>query len=91
MIRDPSGHPICLSTNSTRPTVTIAQKAVSAIDASVAEAPCSVVMSSCDQLPFIVSQMPYSTAKPANSQNAGGTRARLVLTAVLAEVCSAGA
>src|SRR6185437_907860 len=66
-----------------------AQKAVSAIDASVAEATCSVVMSSWDQLPFIVSQMPYNTAKPANSQNAGGTRvARPLLTAVLAEVCS---
>jgi len=38
--------------------VTIAQKAVSAIDASVTDAPCSVVMSSWDQLPFIVSQIP---------------------------------
>jgi hypothetical protein len=69
--------------------VTIAQKAVSAIDASVAEATCSVVMSSWDQLPFIVSRMPYNTAKPANSQNAGGTWvAQPPLTAVLAEVCS---
>ena len=42
----------------TRPTVTIAQKAVSAIAAMVVEAPSSLVMSSCDQLPFTVSQTP---------------------------------
>ena len=44
--------------NSTRPTVTIAQNAASANEAWVAEAPRRVVMSSCDQLPFIVSQSP---------------------------------
>ena len=47
------------------PTVTIPQKAVSASDASVVVAPSSLVMSSCDQLPLTVSQMPYRTAKPA--------------------------
>ena len=41
-----------------RPTVTIPQKAVSAIAATVVEAPSSVVMSSCNQLPLTVSQMP---------------------------------
>ena len=38
--------------------MTIAQNAVRASDATVVEAPSSLVMSSCDQLPFIVSQMP---------------------------------
>ena len=30
-------------------------------------------MSCCDQLPFIVSQIPYRTANPANSQNPAGS------------------
>ena len=38
--------------------VTIAQNAVSASAASVVDAPSSLVMSSCDQLPLTVSQMP---------------------------------
>ena len=38
--------------------MTIAQNVVRAIAATVVEAPTSVVMSSCDQLPFSVSQMP---------------------------------
>ncbi len=42
----------------TRPTVTIAQNAVSARAACVVDAPSSLVMSSCDQLPLTVSQMP---------------------------------
>ncbi len=42
----------------TRPTVTIVQNAVSAIAACVVEAPSSLVMSSCDQLPLTVSQKP---------------------------------
>ena len=41
-----------------RPTVTIAQNAVRATAASVVDAPSSPVMSSCDQLPLTVSQMP---------------------------------
>ena len=47
-----------IEANSTRPTVTIPQNAVSASAAAVVEAPSSLVMSSWDQLPFIVSQMP---------------------------------
>src|SRR5215831_19312103 len=42
----------------TRPAVTVAQNAVSASDASVAEAPRCVLMYVSDQLPFIVSQTP---------------------------------
>ena len=45
--------------------VTIAQNAVSASDAAVVDAPRSLVMSSCAQLPLTVSQMPYRTANPA--------------------------
>ena len=47
-----------IAANSTRPTVTIAQNVVRAMAATVVEAPSSLVMSSWDQLPFIVSQMP---------------------------------
>ena len=47
-----------IDANSTRPTVTIAQKAVSASDAWVRVAPTSDVMSSWAQLPFMVSQIP---------------------------------
>ena len=42
----------------TRPTVTIAQKAVRATAAVVVEAPSSLVMSSCDQFPLTVSHTP---------------------------------
>ena len=42
----------------TRPMVTIAQNVVSASEATVVEAPSSLVMSSWDQLPLSVSQMP---------------------------------
>ncbi len=59
----------------TRPIVTIAQNVVRASDATVVDAPSSLVMSICDQLPFIVSQMPYSTANAAYSQNRAGTAA----------------
>ena len=41
-----------------RPTVTIAQNVVSAIDACVVEAPTSLVMYSVAQLPFVVSTIP---------------------------------
>ena len=41
-----------------RPTVTIPQNAVSAMDACVVEAPRSVVMYSVAQLPFVVSTIP---------------------------------
>jgi hypothetical protein len=44
--------------NRTRPAVTIAQKVVRASEASVADAASCPVISSCAQLPFIVSQMP---------------------------------
>ena len=47
-----------IAANRTRPTVTIPQNVVRAMAATVVEAPTSVVMSSCDQLPFSVSQMP---------------------------------
>ena len=47
-----------IDANSTRPAVTIAQNAVRASDAWVVVAPSSDVMSSWDQLPFMVSQMP---------------------------------
>src|SRR5690242_17919233 len=43
---------------STRPTVTIAQNAVRANAATVVDAPISPVISSWDQLPFIVSHSP---------------------------------
>ena len=46
-----------IAANPIRPTVTIPQKAPNASDACVTDAP-SWVISSCDQLPFIVSQMP---------------------------------
>src|SRR6516164_8370300 len=62
------------STNVTRPTVTMPQNTASANEACVAEAPTRVVRSSWDQLPFIVSQMPYNTAKAAKNQNRTGTR-----------------
>src|SRR5215469_18920790 len=62
-----------MAANKTRPMVTIPQKIASAIDACVAVAPTRVVMSSWDQLPFIVSQMPYKTANAANNQNLVGT------------------
>ena len=42
----------------TRPTVTIAQNAVRASAPAVVDAPSSLVRSSCDQLPFRVSQTP---------------------------------
>src|SRR5262245_5991509 len=58
--------------NRTRPTVTIAQNVVRASEATAVDAPSSLVMYSCDQLPFIVSHTPYSTANPANSQNRRG-------------------
>ena len=47
-----------MAANSTRPTVTITQNVVRATAATVVDAPTSVVMSICDQLPFSVSQMP---------------------------------
>ncbi len=47
-----------MDARATRPTVTIVQNTVRAMAATVVEAPTSVVMSICDQLPFIVSQMP---------------------------------
>src|SRR6188508_3147906 len=50
----------------------MAQKAVSAIAATVVEAPSSLVMSSCDQLPLTVSQTPYRTANAAKTQNRAG-------------------
>ena len=53
----------------------MAQNAVRASEATVADT-FSEVRSSCDQLPFMVSQNPYITAKTANSQNAAGSRAR---------------
>ena len=56
MTRSGSHRP--MAPNSTRPTVTMAQNAASASEAWVADAPSRVVMSSWDQLPFIVSQMP---------------------------------
>src|SRR5580693_3540696 len=61
--------------NSTRPSVTMAQNTVSASEAMIADTR-SEVRSSCDQFPFIVSQNPYSTANPANSQNWPGIGAR---------------
>ena len=42
----------------TRPSVTIAQKAVRANAAAVCDAPSSLVRSSCAQLPLSVSQTP---------------------------------
>ena len=56
--------------------MTIPQNANNAIDARVTDAPSSCVMSSCAQLPFIVSQTPYMTANPAKSQNRDGIRRR---------------
>src|ERR1035438_8716307 len=53
----------------------MAQNAVRASEATVAET-FSEVRSSCDQLPFMVSQNPYITAKTANSQNAAGSGPR---------------
>ncbi len=47
-----------IEAKTTRPMVTMAQKVVSASEATVVDAPSSVVMSSWDQLPFTVSQMP---------------------------------
>jgi hypothetical protein len=47
-----------IAANTTLPTVTIPQNAVSARDAAVADAPTSVVMSSWAQLPLTVSQTP---------------------------------
>ena len=54
-----------MSAKTTRPRVTIPQNAASASAACVAEAPSCLVISSCDQLPAIVSQPPYSTANAA--------------------------
>jgi hypothetical protein len=62
-----------IAANRTRPAVTIPQNTASATEAWVADAPTRVVRSSWDQLPFIVSQMPYSTANAANTQNRPGT------------------
>ena len=47
-----------MAANSTRPTVTMAQNAVSASAAWVVDAPSCEVISCCDQLPFMVSQIP---------------------------------
>ena len=41
------------------------QNAARASEAWLAEAPSRLVISSCDQLPFMVSQMPYSPISPA--------------------------
>jgi hypothetical protein len=77
-----------IEANSTRPTVTIAQNVVRATAAVVVEAPSSVVMSSCDQLPFIVSQMPYSTAKAAYHKKRDGiVRSALPSAPARAPVC----
>ena len=62
-----------IAANRTRPTVTIPQNRASANEACVAEAPTRLVRSSWDQLPFIVSQIPYSTANPAKTQNRPGS------------------
>jgi len=62
--------------NSTRPAVTMAQNAASASEAWVADAPRPVVISSWDQLPFIVSQMAWATANAAYSQNRAGSPCR---------------
>ena len=48
----------CTAANSTRPTVTMPQKTVSATDAAVAEAPIWRVISIWAQLPFMVSHTP---------------------------------
>ena len=52
-----AGKTRCTAAKRRRPRVTIPQNAVSVRDASVVDAPRSV-MSSCDQLPLIVSQIP---------------------------------
>src|SRR5262245_9983004 len=61
-----------IDAKSTRPSVTIAQNVVRVRDATAVEAPSSVVMSIWDQLPFIVSHSPYSTANPAYNQKRDG-------------------
>ena len=66
-----------MAANRTRPTVTIPQNAVRAIDAVVDDAPMSVVMKTVAQLPLIVSTIPYSRANAANSQNRDGSGGRL--------------
>ena len=53
-----SGTRRATAANPIRPTVTIPQNAVSASAACVVDAPSLLVMSSCDQLPFTVSQIP---------------------------------
>src|ERR1700735_543729 len=63
-----------IAANSTRPAVTTAQNAVSATAAVVDTTP-SEVMSSWDQLPFMVSQNPYRIANAPNSQSPAGIRA----------------
>src|SRR6202034_4953647 len=62
-----------IAANSTRPAVTTAQNAVSAT-AAVVDATPSEVMSSWDQLPFMVSQNPYRIANAPNSQSPAGIR-----------------
>ena len=59
---------------STRPTVTKAQKPVSASEAVAGLTPSDVSLS-WDQFPFSVSQIPYRKANPPKSQNATGSRA----------------
>ncbi len=51
------GNTFCTVAKRTRPTVTMTQKVVRASEAIVVEAPrCAISL--CDQLPFMVSQMP---------------------------------
>jgi hypothetical protein len=53
-----AGSQVCTAAKKTRPSVTMPQNAVRARAACVVDAPSSLVRSSCDQLPFRVSQMP---------------------------------
>ena len=53
-----SGNCRSIAANRTRPTVTIPQNAVRAIEAVVDVAPMSVVMKTVAQLPLIVSTIP---------------------------------
>src|SRR5580658_9776012 len=66
-----------IAANRTRPAVTTAQNAVSAT-AAVVDATPSEVMSSWDQLPFMVSQNPYRIANAPNSQSPAGIRPPVV-------------
>src|SRR5262249_34180943 len=79
-----------MAANSIRPAVTTAQNAVSASDATVAVTPKCSVRSSCDQFPFMVSQNPYSMAKPANTQNGAGIPVLLRLVLPPRRPCACG-